>query len=109
MSLQVYFSTCMCEMFVCIHVYSILLLCVCVCVSVCVCVFSKPLQCSSVNLICHVETSAWHFSPLVLHGEQRARPTTGTAVRAAAVLSSFSSGWSCLKSLMWPLQMRVHA
>lgn len=106
MSLQVYFSTCTCEMFISIHVYSILSL---LCALVCVYVFCKPLQCSSVNLICHVETSAWHFSPLVLHGEQRARPTTGTAVRAAAVLSSFSSGWSCLKSLMWPLQMKVHA
>lgn len=39
-----------------------------------------------VNSSCHVETLAWHCSPLVLHGEQRARPATSCAVRAAGIL-----------------------
>lgn len=48
-----------------------------------------------------METSAWHFSPLVLHGEQRAHPTTTRAVRAAVIF--FIPGWNCFKN---PLQMR---
>lgn len=51
----------------------------------CICVF-ESLQGPSVNLSRHVETSTWHSSPLVLHGEPMTRPTTCTVVRVVVVL-----------------------
>lgn len=51
------------KMFIRMHMYSVVLH-----VHTCVC-FLRALQCPSVNLNCHVETSTWHFRPLVLHGE----------------------------------------
>lgn len=41
--------------------------------SVCMCVL-EGLQLPSVNLSCHVETSACHCSPVVLHGELTVQP-----------------------------------
>lgn len=92
--------------FKCMHKWECLSECTCVLFScVCVCwLVLQGLQCPSVNLSCHVETLAWHFSPLVLHGEQRAQPTASSVVRDAVIL--FISGWSLVKSITWPLQMR---